>query len=110
MSDAIKRVVLARKIMAQLKEASYPGNIGIMELIKFMGRATTEQKKEFNALLTKGKHREVWQLIQQVTGVKLIESIKSGAGEEGTANLMNTYKKDTPEQNITRFKSYKRTK
>lgn len=34
----------------------------------------------------------------------------SGAGQLGTAKLMNTYKKDTPEQNITGFKSYKRTK
>jgi hypothetical protein len=35
---------------------------------------------------------------------------KSGAGAEGTNKLANTYKKDTPGQNITKFKDYKRYK
>ena len=32
---------------------------------------------------------------------------KSGAGQWGTNELKNTYQKDTPGQNITRFKDYK---
>ena len=35
MSGAIQRIVKARKLMEQLNEAGYVGNIGIMELIKF---------------------------------------------------------------------------
>jgi hypothetical protein len=35
---------------------------------------------------------------------------KSGAGAYGTNELANTYKKDTPGQNIAKFKDYKRTK
>jgi hypothetical protein len=32
---------------------------------------------------------------------------KSGAGQLGTDELRKTYQKDTPGQNITRFKDYK---
>jgi hypothetical protein len=32
---------------------------------------------------------------------------KSGAGQWGTDELKKTYQKDTPGQNITRFKDYK---
>ena len=35
---------------------------------------------------------------------------KSGAGQEGTDGLKNTYLKDTPGQKIARFKDYKRHK
>lgn len=35
---------------------------------------------------------------------------KAGAGQWGTKELADTYKRDTPGQNITKFKDYKTTK
>ena len=42
----------------KLNEASYPGNIGIMELIKFKQKANDEQKKKFFTLV-KGVQTEL---------------------------------------------------
>jgi hypothetical protein len=59
-------------------------------------------------------------LLQDVTGVKLHKSVqeevkpdilpKAGAGQWGTDELANSYRKDTPGQNITKFKDFKRHK
>lgn len=98
------------KSFQQLAEAAYAGNIGIMELIKFKQKATPQQKKEFDDLLSKKKNKEIWELVQQVTGVQLHKSVHeaknvkpdilpvSGAGQEGTDTLVKTYKRDTPGQ------------
>ena len=100
-----------------LDEAAYAGNIGIMELIKFKQKANDKQKKEFDELLAKKKSKEVWDLVQHVTGVKLHKSVnevvkpdilsKSGAGQDGTDILVNTYKNDTPGQKLKSFKNYR---
>jgi hypothetical protein len=102
----------------QLHEAAYAGNIGIMELIKFKSKATPEQKKKFDELLAKKKNKEVWALVQNVTGVKLHKSVneevkpdilpKSGAGQEGTGELVNTYMNDTPGQGLKKFKDFRK--
>ena len=60
----------------KVDEAAYVGNIGIMELIKFKQKATPEQKKKFDDLLQRKKSKEVWNLVQDVTGVKLHKSIQ----------------------------------
>lgn len=52
-------------------EASYPGNIGIMELTKFFQTATDKEKDLFQTLLEKGKKGLAWKLIQDSVGVKL---------------------------------------
>lgn len=52
-------------------EASYPGNLGMMELAKFFQTADDNQKKLLKQLLEKGKKGLAWKLIQDVTGVKL---------------------------------------
>ena len=52
-------------------EASYEGNIGMMEVSKFFKIATTAQKKLFKELLEKGKRGLAWKLIQDVTDTKL---------------------------------------
>ena len=52
-------------------EASYPGNIGMMEVAKFFNIAKPEEKIKFKRLMNMGKKDIAWQLIQQVTGVKL---------------------------------------
>jgi len=52
-------------------EASYPGNIGMMELAKFFSMADEEQKTTFKQLLEKGKKGLAWKLVQDIVGVKL---------------------------------------
>ena len=52
-------------------EASYEGNIGMMEVAKFFKIANQAQKKLFKELLEKGKRGLAWQLIQDVTDTKL---------------------------------------
>jgi hypothetical protein len=55
-----------------LSELSYPGNIGMMELMKFQKIATPEQKVRMKFLLSTDK-KAAWNLLQHVTGVKLQE-------------------------------------
>lgn len=52
-------------------EASYPGNIGVMELTKFFQKADDQQKELFKKLLEKGKKGLAWKLVQDTVGVKL---------------------------------------
>lgn len=116
MSEAVVRVVSNRKV---LKEAAYAGNIGIMELIKFKQKASAEQKKKFDDHVKNKKHKEAWELVQHVTGVKLHKSVHeeikpdilppSGAGNDGTDTLVKTYMNDTPGQGkLKSFKDYKK--
>jgi hypothetical protein len=88
----------------ELLEASYPGNIGIMELIKFKQKANDKQKKEFDDHVKNKRHEQAWKVVQHVTGVKLHKSIhekqefesKAGGGEDGSDRLVNSYMRDTP--------------
>ncbi len=52
-------------------EASYPGNIGMMELHKFFSKATDFEKKLLKDLIEKKDFSRAWALIQGLTGVKL---------------------------------------
>lgn len=107
-------------VSEELFEAAYAGNIGVMELVKFHKSATSEQKKKLQQHIKLKQHKDAWDLVQKVSKVKLHKSVheekqvphpdiltKSGAGQEGTDELVNTYKKDTPGQNkIKSFKEY----
>lgn len=53
-----------------IKELSYPGNIGMMELIKFQKIATPEEKVRMKLLLSTDK-KAAWDLLQSVVGTKL---------------------------------------
>ena len=52
-------------------EASYSGNIGAMEVFKFYKIASDEEKNRFDGLVANNEYEEAWELIQQVTKVKL---------------------------------------
>ena len=52
-------------------EASYSGNIGMMEMFKFYQVATSEQKSKMKELITSGKQAEAWEFLQKVTGMEL---------------------------------------
>jgi hypothetical protein len=56
-------------------EASYPGNIGIMELLQFHKKATPEQKALFKQHVKNEKDEDAWNLVQNVTGVTLHSSV-----------------------------------
>jgi hypothetical protein len=96
------------KKYVELNEASYAGNIGIMELIKFKQKASAEQKKQFDKHVADKKHKEAWKLVQDVTGVKLHKSVseaqefvsKAGAGEYGRPESLINYQKGTPGQSV----------
>jgi hypothetical protein len=53
------------------EEASYPGNIGIMELFKFFEKASPEEQEMFKKLVSNGEKKLAWFLVQKITGVKL---------------------------------------
>jgi len=53
------------------EEASYPGNIGMMELFKFFEKATPEEQEMFKKLVSSGEKKLAWFLVQKITGVKL---------------------------------------
>lgn len=55
----------------KVREASYPGNIGVMEVYKFLKLATPEQVKIFKKLIDDKQFKTAWALIQGVTGIKL---------------------------------------
>jgi len=92
----------------KVNEAAYVGNIGIMELMKFHSKATPEQKKKFDSLVKSKKNKEAWNMVQDVTGVKLHKSVmeEHGAGEDGSDKLRKKYQKDTPGQKVKSFTEY----
>lgn len=115
MSQAVLRIARAKKT---LNEASYAGNIGVMELVKFYQKATPSMVTELKRLIAQKKEREAWKMVQSVTGIKLHKSLHesknikpdilpvSGAGQWGTNELTKTYIKDTPGQSFKKFKEY----
>ncbi len=51
-------------------EASYPGNIGIMELTSFFKKASPKQILMFKRLVDAGKQELAWKLVQDVLGIE----------------------------------------
>ncbi len=98
----------------EFSEAAYVGNVGFQELVKFHAKATPTQKKQLQSHIQNKKHKEFRDLIHSVTGVKLHKSVnekqefvsKAGAGEWGRSELVAKYTKETPGQNLKRFKEY----
>ena len=54
-----------------LIEASYAGNLGLMELLKFHQLATKEQSDKVKELIAKNQHIDAWAIVQNVSGTKL---------------------------------------
>ena len=52
-------------------EASYPGNLGAMEMFKFKQMASPKLWDLMKSLIAAGKDEEAWQLLQKVTKTKL---------------------------------------
>ena len=75
MTEAIRRITKSRILKEQITEAGYVGNIGIMELVKFQQKASQKQKDMLQSFIKKKKNKEAWNLVQDVTGVKLHKSV-----------------------------------
>ena len=100
----------------EFNEAVYIGNIGAMELVKFHQKASKNQKEKLKQHIKNKEHDKMRNLIMNVTGVKLHKSMheeikpdilpKSGAGQQGTDELVKTYFNDTPGQNYKKFREY----
>lgn len=56
---------------SRLLGESYPGNLGMMEMVKFYKVASPEQKRAMKSHLDRKQFAEAWELLQHVTGVKL---------------------------------------
>lgn len=54
-----------------LNELDYPGNIGMMEMAKFYQVASPEQKMLMKKLIAENKIDQAWELLQQVSGMRL---------------------------------------
>jgi predicted chitinase len=52
-------------------EASYDGNIGAMEVFKFMNKASGFEKELLKKLIAQKAYAKAWALVQGVTGTKL---------------------------------------
>lgn len=63
------------KEYSNLVEAVYPGNIGIMELIKFYKQADPKTVGIVKRLIDTKKNKEAWDIIQRTIGVKLDPSV-----------------------------------
>jgi hypothetical protein len=104
----------------EFTEATYVGNLGVMELVKFNQKASQKQKDMLQSHIKNKQHDKMKNLIADVTGVKLHKSMheeiksdilpKSGAGQDGTDELVKTYMKDTPGQEYRKFKDYIKSK
>ena len=57
--------------LKQLDEASYPGNLGMMEMFKFYQVATPEEKAHMKQLIANKELNAAWEFLQKVTGVEL---------------------------------------
>jgi hypothetical protein len=71
-SDALFRMTKTQLQKESIQEASYKGNIGAMEMMKFFEVATKEQKEKLKKLIADKNQSAAWKMIQDVTGMKLM--------------------------------------
>lgn len=55
----------------EIKEASYPGNIGFEEMVRFFQKANDQEEQEMEKILKKNDFSAFKRLIKKVLGVTL---------------------------------------
>lgn len=55
----------------KLKEATYEGNLGAIEMMKFYQKASDADIRKMERLLDKEAWKKAWELLKKITGVKL---------------------------------------
>jgi len=71
-TDQMFRMTRMQLQKEDVNEAAYAGNIGAMEMVKFFQKANDDQKKKLKELIQAGKKSAAWQMVQKVTGTKLV--------------------------------------
>jgi len=78
-----------------VRELSYPGNIGAMEMVAFFKKASPEQKALMKNLLAQKDRDAIYKLIKEVTGTQLMtEDEKLLEIAFGRNSLLKWFKKD----------------
>jgi hypothetical protein len=67
-----KEIMDRVRISNLLLEISYEGNVGFSEVMEFYKIATPEQVSEFEEMLESNDLKNAWEMIQSVTGVRLV--------------------------------------
>jgi hypothetical protein len=63
-----------RKLLEKIEqytEASYSGNLGAVEMLKFYRIATPSEIKAMERFLDIGNYKDAWELLQKVTNTRL---------------------------------------
>jgi hypothetical protein len=55
-----------------MNEAAYAGNLGFMEIAKFYQKATDEEKKKLQELISNKQEKQAWKMVQNKVGIKLV--------------------------------------
>jgi hypothetical protein len=79
-------------------EAAYKGNVGIMELFKFFSKAEKENPdlvKQVKELIKRKQDKEVWKIVQNYTGDKLVGKEFEGSIAEAIIERACKNKKKT---------------
>ena len=71
-SDNLFRMTKTQLQKESIDEASYKGNIGAMEMMKFFQVATKQQKDKLKELIASKNQAAAWKMLQDVTGMKLM--------------------------------------
>jgi len=69
--------------------ASYPGNMGAIEMFSFYQKdATPSERDEMDNLLDKGETDKAWNLLKRVTGVDLVDPPEHGQEESPSSEII----------------------
>jgi hypothetical protein len=77
-----------------ITEASYPGNIGFVEVMNFYKKASKDEKILFNVFMNNQDVKKAWELVQQVVGTRLQGSAfaNTDLSNQLVENLRNWFK------------------
>jgi hypothetical protein len=93
-TDQLFRMTRMQLQKEDLDEAAYSGNVGAMEMVKFFKKATPDQKAKLKDLIQKKDKNSAWQMVQQVSGTKLMGKQFEDMFGIGSALSSLTHSKD----------------
>ena len=85
LASSSSNAFVLRRTSAPVDEASYEGNLGMMEMLKFFKVASQDEKDYMKSLIAQGMQEEAWELLQKVTGEELVDEGFTDALKKGAA-------------------------
>lgn len=67
----IKKLIESTIPPLVIQEASYKGNMGFEEMMKFYQKASQDQITRLEVLMKRDRIKQAWGLVQKVTGINL---------------------------------------